>query len=117
MKRIIHVDHSDFFRKQMKNFLEAEGFEVESYESAKEASFAIGAGSGDMVVMGLTFADQDGNDFVIKVIEYFSGPVLVVSSSIDKEKEEHLIKLGIKAAINKSGSWKDAIKPHLSALR
>ena len=116
-KTVIHVDNSDFFRKQMKGFLEAEGFEVESFDSAQEASFAIGAGTGDIVIMGLTFSDLNGEDFAVKVIESFAGPVLVVSSSIDKEKEDHLLELGIKAAINKSGLWKDAIKPHLAGLK
>ena len=116
-KTVIHVDNSDFFRKQMKGFLETEGFEVESYESAQEASFAIGAGTGDIVIMGLTFSDLDGEEFAVKVIESFSGPVLVVSSSIDKDKEDHLLELGIKAAVNKSGQWKDALKPYLADIK
>ena len=117
MKKIIHVDNSEFFRKQMRSFLEAEGFEVESFDSAQEASFAIGAGSGDVVITGLTFADLSGEEFVVKVIESFSGPVFVISSSVDQKMEENLVELGVKAAINKSGPWKDSLKPHLSALK
>ena len=116
-KKIIHVDNSEFFRKQMHNFLEAEGFEVESFDNAQEAMFSIGAGSGNMVIMGLTFQDLGGEDFVVKVLESFSGPVLLVSSSVDKDKEEQLLKLGIKAAINKSGLWKAALMPYLSELK
>ena len=118
MKKIIHVDNSEFFRKLMKTFLEAEGFEVESFESAQEAEIVIGAGAADMVIMGLTFADIDGEKFVSRTVESFAGPVIVVSSSADnKEREERLIDLGIKAAIDKSGPWKESLKPYLSVLK
>ena len=116
MKRIIHVDNSDFFRKQMTSFLESEGFQVESYNNTREASAAINAGFGDMVIMGLAFVDSEGDDFAAKIIESFSGPVIVVSSSIDKETEDRLIQMGIKAAVSKSGFWKDNLRPHLSEL-
>ena len=117
MKKIIHVDNSDFFRKQMKTFLESEGFAVEGFDNAQEANFSIGAGSGDMVITGLTFADIEGEEFVGKIVESFSGPVIVVSSSVDSNLEARLLALGAKAAINKSGPWKDVIKSHLSALK
>ena len=117
MKKVIHVDNSEFFRKLMATFLQAEELEVESYDNAQEASFAIGAGSGDMVVMGLTFSDSEGEEFVGKAVLSFSGPVIVVSASVDKTMEEKLLALGVKAAINKSGPWKDVLKPHLLALK
>ena len=117
MKKIIHVDNSDFFRKHMRTFLQAEGFEVESFDSALDAGLTIGSGSGDMVIMGLTFTEMEGVDFLRKIVEDFSLPIIVVSSSVDKKKAEELIALGAKAALNKSGPWKEDIKPHLSALK
>ena len=101
----------------MRTFLEAEGFEVESFDSAQEALFAIGAGSGDMVIMGLTFADIEGREFLAKTVESFAGPVIVVSSSLDEKAEEELIELGARAMLNKSGPWKENLKPHLEALK
>ena len=101
----------------MRSFLEKEGFEVESFDNAQEASFSIGAGSGDMVIMGLAFADIEGTEFVRKALDSFSGPVIVISSSVDKPTEESLVDLGIRAAINKSGNWQESIKPHLEALK
>ena len=116
MKRIIHVDNSDFFRKQMQTFLEGEGFKVEGYESAQEAGFAIAGGTGDIVIMGLTFADHDGEDFVSKVVEAFSGPIIVVSSSVDKETEKRLIEQGVVGAVSKSGNWKEDLRAKLDKL-
>jgi two-component system cell cycle response regulator len=116
MKNIIHVDNSEFFRKQMRVFLEEEGFEVEGLDSAQEANLTIGAGSADMVIMGLTFTDIDGKDFAKKIVETFTGPVIVVSSSLTAEKVKELNALGIVASFDKSGPWKDGVRPHLLAL-
>jgi len=117
MRKIIHVDNSQFFRKLMRIFLEAEGFEVESFDSAQEANMAIGGGLADMVIMGLAFHDTEGEDFLVRTVESFSGPVIVVSSSMDEERTEKLINMGARAALNKTGSsWKEGLKPHLAAL-
>ena len=117
MKTIIHVDNSEFFRKNMKTFLEAEGFEVESYESAQDANMAIGGGVASMVIIGLTFSDIEGEKFLGRIIDSFSGPVAVVSSSMDAKKAKELIDMGAKAAISKSSSWQIALKSHLAALK
>ena len=101
----------------MRTFLQAEGYEVEGFDSAQEANLTIGAGGADMVIMGLTFADIDGIDFVKKTVESFSGPVIVLSASLDKAKERELKEMGILKALNKSGPWKDEIKPYLSKAK
>jgi two-component system cell cycle response regulator len=117
MKNIVHIDNSEFFRKLMKTFLQAEGFEVESFESARDAEMAIGGGAADMVIMGLTFADTEADFLIDRTVDSFSGPIIVVSSSLNSEREDKLIKQGIRAAISKSGSWQESLKPHLSALK
>ena len=117
IKKIIHADNSDFFRKLMNSFLQKEGFEVESFENAQEANLAISGGTVDMFIMGLTFADIEGEELLRRASESFSGPIIVVSSSLDKVKEERLIAQGAKAAINKSGPWQEGLKPFLSALK
>ena len=101
----------------MKTFLEAEGFEVESFDSAQEAIFSIGAGGGDMVITGLVFSEMEGEEFFAKISESFSGPVIVMSSSMDSEREGKLIDLGALAALSKTSSWKNDIRPHLSVLK
>jgi chemotaxis response regulator CheB len=117
MKKIIHVDNSEFFRKQMKAFLDGEGLEVESFDTVEDANIAILGGSAAMVIMGLTFSDAEGDAFLEKVVESFAGPVIVVSSSIDKKKEKDLKALGVKAAINKSGAWQDALRLQLVRVK
>jgi len=116
MKKIIHVDNSEFFQKLTKTFLEGEKFEVESFDDPQEASLAIAGGLADMVIMGLTFAGVDGEEFAAKTIESFSGPVIVLSSSVSKEKTEKLTGLGVRAVLGKSGPWKEEIKPFLASL-
>ena len=116
MKKIIHIDNSEFFRKLMKSFLEEEGFEVESFDSPQEANIVIGGGGADMVIMGLAFAETGGEEFLARTIASFAGPVIVVSSSVDGKKAKKLIDLGARMALNKSGPWKDVLKPQLSAL-
>ena len=101
----------------MRVFLEEEGFEVEGFDSAQEANLTIGAGSADMVIMGLTFADIDGKEFAKRVVETFTGPVIVVSSTLTGERVKELEALGIVASFDKSGPWKDGVKPHLLALK
>ena len=115
--KIIHVDNSDFFRKIVGTFLQKEGFEVESFDSAQEASLAIGGGGADMVIMGLTFADGGGTDFLDKVVDSYAGPVIVISASLTDQRKEELIDHGAKAAINKTGSWQSNLKPHLEMLK
>ena len=101
----------------MKTFLQKEGFEVESFGSAQEANLALGGGAVDMFIMGLTFADIEGEELLRKAVVSFFGPVIVVSSSLDKGMEESLLAHGARAVINKSASWQEAIKPHLAALK
>ena len=101
----------------MKTFLEKEGFEVESFESAQEANIAISGGDVDMVITGLAFADMEGEEFLKKVEESFTGPLIVLSATLDKEIEKKLLSLGARAAISKSGLWQESLKPHLSALK
>ena len=116
MKKIIHADNSEFFRKLMKTYLEKEGYEVDSFDSAQEAIFAIGAGSGDMVIMGLTFTEMEGEEFLSRAASSFAGPVIVISSSMNDERAEQLIDLGARATLDKTGPWKESLKPYLLSL-
>ena len=118
MKKIIHADNSGFFRRLMRSFLEAQGFEVESFDSAQEANMVIGAGAADIVITGLAFPDMDGEEFISRVRESFAGPIIVVSSSIDnQDKYERLVDLGIRAMVLKSGPWKENLKPFLAEFK
>jgi DNA-binding response OmpR family regulator len=117
MKTIIHIDNSEFFRKIMRNFLSKEGFEVEGYDKAEDANIAISGGAASMVIAGLAIAGVEGDDFVRRIIESYAGPVIILSSSIDRQNEDALLALGVKAAINKAGAWQVVLKPYLDAIK
>ena len=117
MKKIIHVDNSVFFRKLVRTFLKGEGFEVSSFESAQDANMAISSEIIHMVIMGLAFADIEGKEFLKKIVDSFTGPIIVISSSVDQKMHEELVAQGITAAINKSGPWQQSLMPYLTALK
>ena len=116
MKKIIHIDNSEFFRKLMKNFLTQEGFEVESFSNAEEAGMAISGGLASMVISGLAFAGMEAEEFIRRTKENYAGPLVVISSSLDPQKKSSLSGLGVKAAIDKSGPWQESLKAELAAL-
>jgi len=93
-----------------------EGFEVESFENAQESNIAISGGAVDMVIIGLTFVDAEGEEFLNKIQETFAGPIVVLSSSVDS-KEELIMSFGVKDAISKSGPWQERLRLHLAALK
>jgi len=107
---------ASFSARLMYTFLAGEGFGVESCDNVSDANFAISSGTAAMVITALTFADMSGEEFLQKINDFYAGPVIVISSSITAEKEKELLELGAKAAINKSGSWQEQLKPHLAAL-
>ncbi|MCL2380159.1 MAG: response regulator [Treponema sp.] len=116
MRKIIHVDNSAFFRKFMKSFLAREGFEAESFDSAQDANMAIAGGDFDMVIVGLTFVDAEGEKFLGKIRQSYDGPIVVISSSVDN-REEEIMSMGVKDAISKSGPWQDRLRRHLATLK
>ncbi|MDR3342782.1 MAG: response regulator [Treponema sp.] len=116
-KKIIHVDNSSFFRKLMRIFLVNEGFEVESFDNWEDAAIAVSGGSADMVITGLALADMSGETYIKKMVDSYAGPIIVMSSSINQQTEHTMLALGVKAAIGKSGGWKEALRPYLVCLR
>ena len=116
MKTIVHIDNSEFFRKLVKNFLSQEGFEAESFANAEDAGMVISGGQAAMVIFGLAFAGMEAEDFIRRTRENYAGPLVGISSSLDPKREAALRSLGVKAAINKSGPWQEALKAELAAL-
>lgn len=116
MKRILHVDNSHFFRKQAAIFLAREGFEVEGFNNGEDASFVVNGSDIAMILCGLSLSDMDGKDFIKRVREYFAGPIIIISSSIENEDDEALRELGVTAALKKSGGWQEALRPYLALL-
>ena len=110
MSNIVHVDNSEFFRKLMKTFLSEGGHQAESFERGEDALNKVNNGSTDIVIMGLEIADMNGEDLINRLAASFPKiPVIVVTSSDDVERSEHLTGLGVKAVIGKSGNWKEEL--------
>ncbi len=117
MKKIIHLDNSSFFRKVVARFLESMDFEVESYDSWDSAYLAIHAGNVDMIITGLTLVDGEDAELIERILNTFSGPVIVISASVDdQEVADSLIYMGVTGAIAKSSNWKQYLAPYLTRL-
>jgi two-component system cell cycle response regulator len=110
MKHIIHVDNSEFFRKQVKTFLSEKGIDSESFASGEDTMKAVNAGEVNCVITGLHLADMSGEE-LIKRLAVSSATVvkIVVTSSSDETQYKRLEALGAKAIIQKSGDWKSEL--------
>ena len=110
MKHIIHVDNSEFFRKQVKTFLSESGHYSESYASGEEAMKAVEAGKVNCVITGLILSDMSGEELMKRLAVSPKTVVkIVVTSSTDEAQHKRLEALGVKAIIQKSGDWKSEL--------
>ncbi|MDR2898593.1 MAG: response regulator [Spirochaetaceae bacterium] len=114
MKKIIHADNSEFFRKQMKTFLIEQGYTVESCNSGEEVLDVVNTGDAALVLTGLTLFDMDGEELIKKIAtSRHTVPVIAVTASDTEMKRMKLSALGVKAMISKNGSWQEDLLPYL----
>jgi two-component system cell cycle response regulator len=107
MKHIIHVDNSEFFRKQIKSFLTETGHYSESYSRGDDAMKAVETGNVNCVITGLHLADMSGEELIKRLIAYPKPVVkIVVTASHDEDQFKRLEALGVKTIIQKTGDWK-----------
>lgn len=112
MKKIIHVENSDFFRKLVRTFLSERGFLVESFNHGSAALEAINTGEVGLIITGLSFSDMEGSEFIKRAIGYpHNIPIIALTSTQDPETEHLLYELGIKARVLKSGIWQEQLLP------
>jgi len=110
MKHIIHVDNSEFFRKQVKTFLTETGHYSESYSRGEEAIEAVESGNVNCVIMGLHLSDMSGEELVKRLIAYPKPVVkIVITASHNEDMFKRLEALGVKTIIHKSGDWKSEL--------
>jgi two-component system cell cycle response regulator len=114
MKRLVHVDNSDFFRKVVERFLASEGLVAEGSKTATGALELIKEGDVSLVVTGTVLADMDGSMF-IKLCNIMSPdiPILVLSSNPPEREMEKLSHLKIEAILEKANGWQKNIRPYL----
>ena len=107
MKHIIHVDISEFFRKQIKTFLSETGHYSESFASGEEAMKEVEAGKVNCVITGLILSDMGGEELIKRLAVSPKHVVkIVVTGTHDEAQYKRLEALGVKAIIQKSDDWK-----------
>ncbi|MDR2534604.1 MAG: response regulator [Treponema sp.] len=117
MRKIIHADNSEFFRKQVKIFLNEQALEVESYSTGTEVIEAINKGDVSLLITGLAFADIEGVDFIKRIVGCpYVVPIIILTAVQDPKMEHILNELGIKAHVLKSSAWQEQLLPLLNQL-
>ncbi|MDR0562315.1 MAG: response regulator [Spirochaetaceae bacterium] len=112
MKTIVHVDNSGFFRKLVKTFLFRYGFEVESFNLAKEALGVISGGQVGLILTGLSLPDMEGEEFISRVMDFpYTIPIIAFTSNQTNKTDDELIDLGIKGWVLKTGAWQRHLLP------
>ncbi|MDR2575666.1 MAG: response regulator [Treponema sp.] len=110
MKHIIHVDNSEFFRKQVKTFLSETGHFSESYSRGEDAMEAVKSGNVNCVIMGLHLSDMSGEELIKQLIAYPKHVVkIVITGSHNEKLLKRLEALGVKTIIQKSSDWKSEL--------
>ncbi|MDR3335454.1 MAG: response regulator, partial [Treponema sp.] len=103
--------------KLMQKFLINEGFDVESFSTWADADMAINSQHIALVITGLTLADISGEAFIQRLLNSYTGPIIIMSASVNPDEEATFRARGIQATIPKSGAWKLALQPYLARLR
>ncbi len=117
VKKIIHVDNSEFFRKIMKTFLSEQGVDSEGYASGNDAFRQVETGRASLVIMGMSLSDMTGEEFMKKIVNGSrSVPVIAVTSDDDPKAKQMFLAIGLKDYILKSGPWQEQLLPHLKQL-
>jgi two-component system cell cycle response regulator len=112
MKKIIHVDNSEFFRKLVKAFLDEHKFEAEAFDNAKEALEIVSAGQVGLIITGLSFSDMDGDEFIKRIIGFPETiPIIALTGNQSPQTEYEARRLGVKGWIHKSSAWQEQLLP------
>ncbi|MDR3333989.1 MAG: response regulator [Treponema sp.] len=115
MRKIVHTDNSEFFRRLVRTFLAEQGFEGVSYDQGSMALEAVKGGDVALVITGISLPDMNGEDFIRQIVPY-KIPVIVLTADESPEKQRALEDLGIKAYILKAKAWQEKLLPYLNAL-
>ena len=111
MRRIIHVDNSQFFRKIMKIFLAELGLESEGFSHGEDALKAVKADEISCLITGLELPDMRGEQLIEQIqASGRSMTIIAVTASGDEERVKELEALGVKATIQKAGDWKEKLR-------
>lgn len=82
-KRILVVDDNARIAGMVRLLLQRSGFTVNMAGTARKALEMLAAEPADLVLLDLSLPDLSGTELMERVREAWSGPVIVVSASID----------------------------------
>ena len=104
MKKILHLDNSQFVRKIIRNIAIEKGLQFQETDNAAEAMEILKQESIDLIITGLELADTSGEAFIqhLKKSPYGEVPVIAVTSNNSLETREELFDLGVVDYILKS---------------
>ena len=114
LKKIIHVDNSNFFRKLVKTTLAEFGHISENTDSGKETLDYLKNGTAEAIIMGMSLNDMTGEDLLKEILLLPNKiPVIVLTSNNDTEEKEKILKMGFTTYISKSENWQELLEKAL----
>lgn len=97
-KKILLVEDSTFFRNMIKNYLQTEGYEVETVQNGKEALEKLAINKYfDLIITDLQMPEMDGFEF-IKIVkstpDYEKIPIIAITPLAEEETRKKVLELG-----------------------
>ena len=115
MGYFIHVDNSEFFRKQMKIYLSELGHETESFSRGDDAIKAVQAREVSCVITGLELSDMKGEELIRQLLASNDLlPIITVTGSKEEDRIKRINDLGVRAIVRKTGDWKETLNEILN---
>ena len=117
IKKVIHVDNSDFFKKLVKTQLTELGYISENTDSGQETIDYIKNGTAEVVIMGMSLKDMEGEALLKEILLLPNKlPVIILTSNNDPAEKEKFLKMGFSAYISKSENWQEQLEKTLKIL-
>src|SRR6476469_3240893 len=82
---VLVIDDEVQIRKLLKITLESNDYQVQEAASAKEGYVLAGNHPPDLVLLDLGLPDEDGQDVLKKLREWYSNPIIIVSVLNDEQ--------------------------------
>lgn len=82
---ILVIDDEVQIRRLLEITLESNNFKVESADSAKEGLRIAASHPPDLIILDLGLPDENGQDVLKKLREWFTNPVLILSAQSNEE--------------------------------
>ncbi len=97
-KKILLIEDSTFFRNMIKNYLQTEGYEVETVQNGKEALEKLAINKYfDLIITDLQMPEMDGFEF-IKIVkstpDYEKIPIIAITPLAEEETRKKVLELG-----------------------